>query len=89
MKAMKIPTHTTIHAEYRNTLHAFSDWSQPGILGDLTDHRSQKYFPAILTHSGQSCFELSFQISSQCGIAFPFSIAENFTFCIQADIPIR
>src|SRR5258707_345193 len=40
----------------------------------------QKYFPAILNHSGQSCFELSFQTSSQCGIALLFRIAENFTF---------
>ena len=46
----------------------------------LKEQVFQKYFPAILSHSGQSCFELSFQTSSQCGIALPFNIAENFTF---------
>ncbi len=41
---------------------------------------NQKYFPAILSHSGQSCLELSFHTSSQFGIALPFRIAENLTF---------
>src|SRR6185437_1759985 len=43
-------------------------------------HYQEKYFTAILCHSGQSCLELSPQTSSQCGIPLAFKIAENLTF---------
>jgi hypothetical protein len=77
IKAMKIPIATMIQAAYWKSLNAFSEQSQRDI---LVTPASQKYFPAILSHSGQSCFELSPHTSSQFGIALPFKIAEKLMF---------
>ena len=55
----------------------FSTWQGVDRTRDNQKQVFQKYFPAILSHSGQSCFELSFHTSSQCGIALPFNTPEN------------
>jgi hypothetical protein len=54
----------------------------------ITSRAQEKYFTAILCHSGQSCFELSPHTSSQCGMPLAFKIAENLTFWSRQNVPV-